>query len=94
MILLAVLVGVALTLWVGTVLAVAYAGYQFVWCPWKVVRKDLAAVVEEHRLIRGEFELLRKSGVFGMMAPEELAAVEDRLTRQSRARAAEMRAGR
>lgn len=42
---LALATGLALGLWAATAAVVAYVMYRYVYIPWKVVRKDLAALV-------------------------------------------------
>lgn len=83
--LLSVLVGISLTLWFCTTLAVAYAMYRYVFLPWKVIRKDLAALdikIEEVR----QLSAIRRAEV---MSDQEAAFIEERLRARSAARSSQ-----
>ena len=81
--LLAALVGISLALWFCSVLAVAYVLWRYSYTPWKVMRKDIAALSAQVEEIR-QLSSIRRAEVMG---EEEAAFIEGRLRSRSTARA-------
>lgn len=72
MTLLAVLVGVALTLWVVTVAVTAFVIWTYVYKPWKTMRTDMQALA---RQVTEALSLLNRERVMSL-SDEEIAARE------------------
>lgn len=78
--------GAVSVLWAVTVVAVAYTIWRYVYSPWVVVRRDIAALnakVDEHIKWTQETLTTRR---LAAMTDEELASIERRLRRDSAAR--------
>lgn len=71
--------------WLFTVGAVVYVMYRYVYLPWKVMRKDLAALDAKIEEVRQTATTRRAEA----MTEEEAAFIEGRLRARSTARASQ-----
>ena len=84
--LVAILLGVSLTLWVCTVSAVSYTLWRYVFKPWKIMRLDMESLVQKQAETQNYFETAIRPRIEAF-TDEELAMVERRLRERSRVRA-------
>jgi len=82
-----ILLGISLALWVCTVAVVSYALWHYVFQPWKVMRKDMASLVQKQQETQQYFETVVRPRIEAF-TDEELAMVERRLRERGRVRAA------
>mgnify|MGYP001615035929 CR=1 FL=1 len=86
MLTLAVLVGVALTAWLMTLVGVSYALWRYAFQPWKALRADVLALngkVDATIAQLAEIRSLLTPARIAAMSNEELASIERRLRRDA-----------
>lgn len=83
--LLSVLVGISLTLWLCTILAVAYILWRYSFAPWRSMRVDIKALDTKIEEVR-QLSAIRRAEV---MSDQEAAFIEERLRARSAARSSQ-----